>query len=151
METFFQLSVLARHMGSGVIINRETVRKFVVRFKILLSFKLAIQIGFCLWLKRYKTRKAIYVLLFSMEILYSIGKENLFETVNCSPILSSGSVRQENGAKNCTNLPLSEKNLACRGNSLLTPAAHKTRKVRNAMHGSPLSCIISICLAVRIF
>ena len=70
-----------------------------------------------------------------MEKLHTIGKENLFEAVNCSPILSSGSLPEENGTEELIYSPLSERNLPCQGNRLRYPGADKTSKVRNAIHG----------------
>ena len=73
-----------------------------------------------------------------MEKLHTVGKENLFEAVNCSPILSSGSLLKEHGTEKLIYSPLSERNLPCQGNRLHNPGTDKASKVRNAIHGPSL-------------
>ena len=70
-----------------------------------------------------------------MEKLHTVGKENLFEAVNCSPILSSAGVLKEHGTERLIYSPLSERNLPCQGNRLYDPGTDKAFKVRNAIHG----------------
>ncbi len=69
-----------------------------------------------------------------MEKLHTVGKENLFEAVNCSPILSSGVIKG-NGTEKLIYSPLSERNLASQGNRPHSPGDDKTSKVRNPLHG----------------
>jgi hypothetical protein len=70
-----------------------------------------------------------------MEKLHTIGKENLFEALNCSPILSSGGPLKENGTEKLVYSPLSERNLPCQGNRPHYPGTDKASKVRHAIHG----------------
>ena len=70
-----------------------------------------------------------------MEKFHTLGKENLFEAVNCSPILSSGRILQENQTERLIYSPLSERNLASQDNCRRSPGAYKTCKVGNAIYG----------------
>ena len=64
-----------------------------------------------------------------MEKLHTVGKENLFKAVNCSPILSSAGVLKEHGTERLIYSPLSERNLPCQGNRLYDPGTDKAFKV----------------------
>ena len=76
-----------------------------------------------------------------MEKSHTLGKENLFEAINCSPILSSGRILEESQTERLIYSPLSERNLASQGNCRISPGAHKTSKVGNAIYGCSFTAI----------
>ena len=70
-----------------------------------------------------------------MEKLPTIGKENLFDGLNCSPILPSGSDLCKNRTEKLVYSPLSERNFVLQDNRLRSPEAHRVSKVSKTIHG----------------
>ncbi|XP_028403223.1 transforming acidic coiled-coil-containing protein 3-like [Dendronephthya gigantea] len=63
-----------------------------------------------------------------MEKLPTIGKENLFDALNCSPISPSGCELRQKTTEKLVYSPLSERNLVLQDNSLRSPEAHRSSK-----------------------